>query len=106
MDTYKKNYKLAKSNIHGTGLHTNCSIKKHHIIGVAISFKLLFYPHITEDLGRWINHSYKPNSFIFYYPVENIYFLIAYEDLPENTEITMDYRDTPWYIKKPEFHYK
>lgn len=106
MNIYNNNYKLAKSNIHGTGVYANTFIPKNNIIGIAMTFKFIFYPYITDDLGKWINHSYKPNSFIYYYPLENVYFLIANQDIPENTEITMNYRNTPWYIKKPELHYK
>lgn len=106
MNIYKKNYKLAKSNIHGTGLFSNYFFKKNDIIGIAITFSYAIYPNVTDDLGKWINHSYNPNSFIYYDSNKYVYFLVAGKDIYENTEITMDYRNTPWYIQKPGLNYK
>lgn len=106
MEIYKQNYRLDKSKIHGIGVYSNKKFKKGDIIGIGIIFKLYFIPIITDDFGIWLNHSYDPNSYLYYCPVENIYYIIAKVNIPNDTEITMNYRDTPWYIKKPEVYFK
>jgi len=103
---FNKNFILKKSNIHGLGIHSNKNIKKNQIIGVTIYYIYYFFPIITTDLGKWLNHSYNPNSFLYYSPENKIYYLIANQYISKDTEITVDYRHTPWFIKKPEPHYK
>lgn len=101
---YKNNYKLQKSNIDGFGLFANMNIKKNEIIGIAIYF-LLGIPHITQDFGKWINHSYKPNSKLVYSEKTNKYYIVAIKNIKINEEITANYNDTPWFIQKAKSYY-
>lgn len=104
-DKYKYNFYLAPSGIHGTGLFANKSFTRGNIIGVAMHF-FLFVPIITSELGQWINHSYVPNCKIHYYDKKNKYYLVALKEINKNDELTINYNDTPWYIRGPESHYK
>lgn len=101
MHIYSHNYKLKKSKIHGLGMYANKFIHKDDVIGIGIVFKMYVIPIVTEDFGKWINHSNDANSHLYYHSTENMYFVVASKDIPENTEITLDYNDTPWYIMKP-----
>lgn len=105
IDNYEQNYKIGKSNIHGNGVIAKKNILKHNIIGIAMVFSFIIIPYITEDLGQWINHSYGPNAYIYYYMPKNVYYLIANRNIQKGEEITMDYNDTPWYIRKPDADY-
>lgn len=105
MDNYKHNYKVGKSKIHGNGVIADKYISKGSIIGIAMTFSFIIIPYITPDLGIWINHSYEPNAFIYYCISSNVYYLVANESIDRDEEITMNYNDTPWYIKKPDDDY-
>ncbi len=102
----KIKYELAKSNIHGTGVFSIEHIKKNEIIDKGIVFMFIFIPQVTDYFGRWINHSFNPNSYLFYCPIDNVHYVIAKYNIPMNTEITIDYRETPWYINRPGINYK
>ena len=104
-DKYKSNFKTAPSKIHGNGVFTNKPIQKKHLIGIGIYYWFAI-PTITEDFGKWINHSYTPNSIVHYHEKNNRYYIVAIRDIDLDEEITIDYNDTPWFIMGPESHYK
>jgi len=105
MNQYTHNYGIGKSKIHGNGIIAKRHIPENSIIGIAMTFSFIIIPYITDDLGKWINHSYNPNSYIYYYMPDNVYYLVANRNIENNEEITMDYNDTPWYIRKPDADY-
>ena len=102
---YRNNFRVGKSNIHGNGVIANKNIKKDQIIAVPIMFNILIIPHVTTDFGKWINHSYNANSYLYYNLWKNVYFLIAKKDIVKDEEISSNYNNTPWFIKKPEPFY-
>lgn len=105
MQNYNNNYYLKESNIHGLGIHSNKNIYRGNIIGIGIYFKIRIIPYVTEDFGKWINHSNKPNAYLQYDTINCLYLVMALNDINKNTEITLDYNKTPWYIRKPEPHF-
>ncbi len=97
-------YYLANSSIHGKGIFASKLIKKDEFIGVGIDYLLYFIPSITTDLGQWLNHSYHPNAYLKYH--DEKYYIVAKMDIHRNKEITINYRETPWYIMGPGYHFK
>ena len=89
------NYSIKKSKIHGHGIMANKNIKKNTTIGVVIYFKY-FLPFRTNDLGYYLNHSFKNNCKL--YLIDNKYYLIATKNIRKNMELTINYDDTPWFI--------
>ena len=64
---YYNNFYIDKSIIHGIGVFSKKNINKNSIIGIVminkVPFNFIFVPNITDDFGRFINHSYKSNSY-------------------------------------------
>ena len=56
-----------------------------------VPFNFIFVPNITDDFGRFINHSYKSNSYLYYNKKNNIYYLKSSKNINKNTEITTNY---------------
>ena len=106
---YKTKYlNLVKTNIndskiHGKGLFINYNFYPNEKIELGIDFIFNLIPSITSK-GSMINHSYKPNCRLIL--SENKYWIVAKHFIPKNTEITINYNDTPWYIQGPGFNYK
>ena len=100
---YRETFYLAPSKIHGTGTHATRTLHKGDRIGVGIEFDGYFnmYPFVTKNFGRWINHSYTPNAKLQYNSPLCRWDIIATDRISRDSEITIDYRDTPWYILKP-----
>lgn len=93
------NLYIYKSNIHGDGLYTNKKINKNNYISLLInSNKIITY------FGTKINHSYTPNTILHH--TENGWHIVALKNINKNTELTVDYNDTPDFIKKPEPKWK
>lgn len=99
-------YQVKDSDVHGKGVFSTTSIRKDEIIGVPLSIKYGFIIDITRDLGKWINHSWTPNSSLVKVPGKNEWELRATRTIKTNEEISMDYRETPWFIAKPSIWYK
>lgn len=93
---------LAKSTIQGQGLFTQLSLQPDQPIGVGIQFYLNLVPIITSDFGTMINHSWTPNTYLRYNWTRDCYEIIAKVAIPANAELTLDYRETPWFIVKPD----
>lgn len=103
---YSDNYYIAPSKIHGYGCFANNDLFKFQIIGIGIIIYGSLFPSITQDIGKWLNHSYNPNCFLFYRAKDNIYYIVANKKIFKNQELTLNYNYTPWFIKKAEFFYK
>ena len=101
-----KIYYIDDSNIDGKGVFINKNIEEGVKIGKVIDYRLYFYPCVTNFLGKWINHSNKPNSKIYYDNEKNVYNLYSIKKVNKDEEILMDYNDTPWYIEKAHSDYK
>jgi SET domain-containing protein len=65
-----------------------------------------FYPMITADFGAWINHSWTPNTYLKWNTESGVWDVVASQDLIRDSELTLDYRDTPFYVKKPDKNWK
>ena len=89
------NYKIKKSKIHGNGVIANKNIKKNTNIGVVITYTY-FIPFRTNDLGYYLNHSFKNNCKL--YLIDNKYSIVATKNIKKNDELTINYDDTPWFI--------
>lgn len=101
-----RSYYIGESNIDGQGVFTNKIIDKGEPIGIAINYSLGFIPYVTSEFGSYINHSWKPNSKLVYSYKDGVYYVRAIKTLLPDTEITLDYRDTPWYIEGPKSWYR
>jgi len=100
-----KLFKIKKSKIHGKGVFSNRKLFKNEVVGVGIKFFLYFYPIVTKNLGEWINHSSKPNTYLDYDKDENLWNIVMSKTVPKGTELAVDYTKTPIYIMGPEEHY-
>ena len=80
-DYYNKFY-ISKSKIHGVGVFSRKELNKNTIIGIAMTninpFNFIFIPDITQDLGKFINHSYKPNAYLYYNKNKNSFLRFFY----------------------------
>jgi SET domain-containing protein len=97
-------FTIKKSKIHGKGVFSKKKISKGGRVGIGIKFNWIWFPQITDNLGKYINHSYSPNAHLEW--LNNKWYITASKKIPKNTEITLNYNDTPWYITKPESHFK
>tara|TARA_B100000214_G_scaffold334669_1_gene277495 strand:- start:733 stop:1041 length:309 start_codon:yes stop_codon:yes gene_type:complete len=100
-------YKIGTSKIHNRGIIASNNIKKGEKIGTAINnivLNGLVNLNITKNFGRLINHSWKPNSSLEY--KNNTYIVIASKNIKKGDEITLDYRNTPWFILGPNPNWK
>jgi hypothetical protein len=93
------NLYIYKSNIHGDGLYTNKKIFKGEIISLMINNDKT----ITYN-GTKINHSFTPNTKLE--KTKNGWEIIALQNINKYTELTVDYNDTPDFIKKAESNWK
>lgn len=99
-------YIVKDSGIHGKGVFATKGINKEEVIGAPLFLRYYFLVNITEDLGKWINHSWRANAALVKVDGENVWDLVALEPIMKGDEITMDYRDTPWFIAKPSIWYR
>ena len=109
-----KKYDIKKSKIHGKGAFTTKDLKKNETVGVGIRLvpivgSVLMYPSITADLGQWLNHSYAPNCRLQFRKSKKNptghHYIIAKCNIPTDTELTLNYQNTPWYIAGPGYDY-
>lgn len=97
-------YYIDKSTIHGEGIFTNTDFNKNKPIDVGIDFELGLIPYVTPSFGSLINHSYQPNAYLKW--KDKKWYVVASRNIKKGEEITLNYNNTPWYIKGPEPHYK
>lgn len=104
-------YCIGKSRIHGMGVMAQQDLPEKTIVGCAIeknsqpgeSGEILDY-RITNYLGKWINHSYEPNAVM--QEVDSGYYIITNQQVNRGEEITINYENTPGFIKKPPANMK
>lgn len=98
-----RKYKVTKSSIHGLGVVALADISPGERIGVGIKkIPIVQLPIITRDFGAWINHSSQANTKLQYEESTGYYLVVALVDIPTGGELTLNYNDTPWYIKGPD----
>lgn len=100
MQNMQTKFKIAPSPIHGQGVFATRIIEIGETIGLAIKLGYFLLPHITENLGIWINHSDNPNSVLIWNPFQGGHVLASIDRILPGTEIVANYKDTPWYIEK------
>lgn len=96
---------IAPSTIHGVGIFSTRDLHEGELIGIAIKLYVSFIPSVTH-FGSKINHSYSPNAVLRYDYSTNTYNVYAMTNIRAGTEITTDYRFTPFFIAKPSPHFK
>ena len=101
-----KNCFINNSPIHGKGVFVNNNIRNNTKLGPGIIFALGIFPKITEGFGTMINHSYSPNTKLKYDYKTNSYIITTIKNVKKNKEITLNYNNTPWFIKDAEDYYK
>ena len=86
--------KIKKSNIQGVGIFSEQEIPAGKVVGIVIESNFTVTP-----FGSKLNHSWNPSGKL----VENgnKYYYVTLKHIPADSELTMDYRDTPYFIKKP-----
>ena len=90
-----KLWQISDSRISGNGLMAQNAIPKGTKIGTAVTDNA---GHITY-MGSQINHQFNCNARLVENEAKGCD-LIAIKDIPQGEEITVDYKDTPWYIDK------
>jgi len=90
-----KPWQIGDSRISGKGLLARSDIPKGTKIGVVVTNNA---ERITY-MGSRINHQSNCNARLVENEAKGCD-LIAIKDIPQGEEITVDYKDTPWYINK------
>ncbi|MGD2072024.1 MAG: SET domain-containing protein [Candidatus Thorarchaeota archaeon] len=99
-------YSIEKSKIHGKGVFATKDFQPGEFINIAAickgdtSSNLAF---LITKFGRYINHSYKPNSELKFY--EDIYRMYATKHIKKGEEMTVDYTKTKEF-KQPKSWWK
>ena len=102
-----KKYTVDKSSIEGEGIFATQDIKKGEFIGMPISDEKKFEDFISTrsdefdtrtDIGRKLNHKTEGNSVLK--SENNNLNLYANSDIKKGDEITVNYKDSPWYVSK------
>jgi|SRR5579871_6305106 len=113
-----KKYYIDDSKIHGKGVMAAKNLSKDEIVDLGIGFNTFSLPYVTPEFGSFINHSYTPTTYLWYYDgIDNInktdqhdikdsgWYVRAIRNLKPGQEITLNYNNTPWYIEKALPHY-
>jgi hypothetical protein len=100
------NFYISDSKIQGKGVFTNRSYDKDESIDVGIRFFLGVVPYVTSSFGSMINHDWSPNTYLEYDKKAHNYVIKCKKALGSDTEITLNYENTPWYIMGPNPKWK
>jgi len=108
-----KKFSIKKSSVHGVGAFAAKPIAVNEVIHCAIHTlsqpnKEGYLFNITDDFGRYINHSSaKPNAELIKLHDGN-YYVMATNYIPKDAEILVNYDDKklPSFIKGSMPHYK
>ena len=123
-------YYIGDSNIHGKGVIAFQNLRKNAVVGLGIGFEYDLFPYVTPEFGAYLNHSYNPTAYLWYFDDEKIcknrrnknklqkksknyfrqrsdsgWYVKTLNSLKAGEEITVNYNDTPWYIEGPKPHY-
>jgi hypothetical protein len=90
---------ISQSTIHGEGIFTRRPFPEDTKL-----FKIVDDPYTITPLGKKVNHSYTPNCELR--QNKKGWYLYTKRHVNEGEELTGDYTDTPWFIKKPEPYFK
>ena len=96
----QKKYNVKDSNIEGKGVFASKNIESGELVGTMIS-NSGEDPRLEgewEDLARKINHQ-KDNNSLMRRDGDD-YNLYTKENISKGEELTMDYKDTPWWVDK------
>lgn len=93
-------FAIKKSNIHGSGAFSNKRFIKGDVIGKLAFFKNPYQLIITDNLGKWMNHSWVPNCIMYKSKSHNAYYLVALHQIEPNTELTLNYNACPIFIER------
>ena len=102
-------YHIGPSNIHGDGVIASDHLKKGDRVGLGIVWEwtgmggLIPLPIVTDDLGKWINHSYAPNAYLKWH--KGAWHIVTNGPVARGQELTLDYAHTPFYIEGACAHY-
>lgn len=109
----EKKFYIGPSKIHGHGVLAATRLRKGESVGAGIVFSrvlgLVKVPHITDDLGVWINHAYEPTAELQKRDVgkpSEAWHIVAVRPLRRGEELTLNYNDCPWYIEEALPHYQ
>ncbi len=91
--------KIKKSNIQGVGIFAEQDIPAGSNIGIVIERNFTVTP-----FGSKLNHSWFSNGNLVEH--ENRWYYVTNRFIPAGSELTMDYRKTPYFIKKPNPNWK
>lgn len=91
----REHFYNAPSSIQGTGLFADKAYKKHDVL-----FKAIENDQTITETARKINHCNHPNTYLKREPAG--WYIYANTDLTKDTELSVDYNDTPEFIKKPD----
>jgi len=97
-----KKFKIRKSKISGKGVFAKDNINKNSVIGLGFK-KIKNTKNPDEDytrtnLGKYINHSKKPNVKLL--KLNNKFFIISIKEIAKNNELFIDYDSFPWEGKR------
>ncbi len=94
---------VSQSPIHGKGLFATYDLSKNQDLGIGIKFYGGIVPYVTEQPGSLINHSYQPNAHLKWQ--KDGWHIRSSRKVSKDTELTLNYSNTPWYIQGPLPHY-
>ena len=90
-----EHFYVANSNIAGQGLFCSDPQTKGSRL-----FKALDLDHSIRDEVRKVNHCDRPNTYLV--KEDDGWWVYAKRNLVKDEELSIDYRDTPDFIRKPE----
>lgn len=93
-------YELRPSHVHGTGVFAARDLGTGERVGLAIRLRAGLVPQVTQDLGRWLNHSQRPNAVLLWEPHAGGHVVRTSAPVPRGSELLVDYASAPWYIDK------
>jgi hypothetical protein len=88
-------YVVKSSSIHGNGIFAAENMPRGTEVGVVSRDK-----NVTDDFGRWVNHSECMNNGFIEDVGDNTYFVTS-RRVYEGEELTVNYWDTPEWMEKP-----
>lgn len=100
-----RDFEISKSKIHGSGIIVNKYIPRGTILFDAMEYLFGIIP-VTTNYGACINHSWNPTYVLKYSENRGKWIIVTLVDHYPRNEVTMDYRETPWYVLGPSRRWK
>jgi len=95
-------WRVSSSPVHGRGVFAVVRLDAEYVLGEMIRFDYLVVPVFTRELCRHVNHSWTPNARLMWSAARRAGLLVTTRRVGKGTEVTLDYRSTPWYAGKPD----